>query len=957
MIRATHHLLHYLLLGAVILFLALVLFVYHPKSLHLVSDALKRNGYITFDRIEGSLATGVTLYNVRYQEGFSAAVLELKYNALTLLTGRFEFERLYGDDLLVDVKRLNNTTQGDDSAFNLPVAVVLKRLQLKHLRIVDSLEYTVSGVFKHITFDSNRLTVARLQGVSLDLNSSKALHLVLNATSLDYDKALHVERLSGDATIDSNRIHLAGSIALNRLQGSGEITYNPSYTATVSNTLSPLPQTLAFNATADFKHVALSSTLERLAIADGNLSNIGVTAHYVYGDDALQLKARHHLATPLGSADILHNINLPFDLNITDILHVGIEKSRYPLPYTTLEGRVHYDKAAFEALLESNATRLHVSSNDLSSYTIDANVNDMNLSFIPQLPELLSRAVLSADFNGTFDTNTDTFMGAIKAGTLHSSYEGTVSWASEHLLSDGWITTDGNSEFWRSIPIKNIEALHVISDIAPDTKMLHINSKEISATLFQENTRLNGWGAVATSPFDINGTIGDKRTQMQLHSQVASLYTLVDTFWDINMSEDEVYDLGMVLDVDAVFDEELRLNADIHIPWYLAKMDPERFHYGTDATLEVSYSQAGYRLERYRLKYNRFDFFANKPSHIGYENNRITIKEAWVNDTLKLTGFYDLNASLLNLCAKSDAFRYKGDEGEIEAALHVTLLRDSNQTALEGDINVKKALIRYEADKDKVVTDEDIIVIQEVKPPNQSPLVLNVRVHADTPLRYKTKSFDIAFVPDITLWKERQTKLELLGWVVSDKGWVYSGNSEFEVKHSELYFAGGARIDPLLNLHLLYAIDNKLIDIYATHKLSSPVFLFTSSPAMSQNDIMSYILFGTPATSSFESDAGGSTGINAANVIFGTGLKEMIGDTTGLRVDTLSLLSTSNGNIGFEVGTRINRDMRVVLKNDDIFALILQLSLSDTLRVDVDVKETGQGVNLIYVKDYEDWLK
>jgi autotransporter translocation and assembly factor TamB len=127
---------------------------------------------------------------------------------------------------------------------------------------------------------------------------------------------------------------------------------------------------------------------------------------------------------------------------------------------------------------------------------------------------------------------------------------------------------------------------------------------------------------------------------------------------------------------------------------------------------------------------------------------------------------------------------------------------------------------------------------------------------------------------------------------------------------------------------------------------------------MSQSDIISYLLFGTPANSSFDSDGeGNSNGINAANIFLGTGLKQMIGDTTGLHLETLNLLSKKDGGVGFEVGTRISRDVRIVLKNDDIFSMVLQMNLTRELRLDVDVEETGQGVNIIYVKDYRDFLK
>jgi autotransporter translocation and assembly factor TamB len=138
--------------------------------------------------------------------------------------------------------------------------------------------------------------------------------------------------------------------------------------------------------------------------------------------------------------------------------------------------------------------------------------------------------------------------------------------------------------------------------------------------------------------------------------------------------------------------------------------------------------------------------------------------------------------------------------------------------------------------------------------------------------------------------------------------------------------------------------------------MEDPVILFSSTPSLSQNDIMSYLIFGTPSSSAFE---GGEelSGASAANLVLGIGLKKMISDTTGIKVDTLNILNSQNGGLGFEVGTQVSDRLRILLKNDVEFSAILQYKLNRWLRLDVDVKETGQGVRVIYVKDMRDPFK
>jgi hypothetical protein len=60
--------------------------------------------------------------------------------------------------------------------------------------------------------------------------------------------------------------------------------------------------------------------------------------------------------------------------------------------------------------------------------------------------------------------------------------------------------------------------------------------------------------------------------------------------------------------------------------------------------------------------------------------------------------------------------------------------------------------------------------------------------------------------------------------------------------------------------------------------------------------------------------------------------------------------------MGFEVGTRLNKDLRVIYKNDTVSSVLLQYSVNRWLRLDADIHELGQGINAIYIKDFRDFL-
>jgi hypothetical protein len=60
--------------------------------------------------------------------------------------------------------------------------------------------------------------------------------------------------------------------------------------------------------------------------------------------------------------------------------------------------------------------------------------------------------------------------------------------------------------------------------------------------------------------------------------------------------------------------------------------------------------------------------------------------------------------------------------------------------------------------------------------------------------------------------------------------------------------------------------------------------------------------------------------------------------------------------MGIEVGTHLNKDLRVLYKNDTVSSVLVQYQLNRWLRLDADIHELGQGINAIYIKDFHDFL-
>jgi translocation and assembly module TamB len=325
------------------------------------------------------------------------------------------------------------------------------------------------------------------------------------------------------------------------------------------------------------------------------------------------------------------------------------------------------------------------------------------------------------------------------------------------------------------------------------------------------------------------------------------------------------------------------------------------------------------------------------------------LEELWLYDTILIKGFVNKETLEGNVTLTSEKFEYIGADANVRAKVNLSANFSPKLQKVEGEITLLDGVISYKPVTDYVIEDSDIIIIQDIKQRKDSHLLINIQIDSIKPIAYKIKDVNLMVTPDITLFQEADSAFQVLGVLTINEGDATFSGKKFEFDKSEIYFNGHKPINPQLNLNIHHhTIDYIDIEIYVTNTLEDPVIIFSSKPALSQNDIMSYILFGESASSMFDpaSDA------SKSSLLLASGLKQLVNETSPIQVDTLNVLTNKEGTLGYEIGSRFNDRIRIVYKNDTASSLILQYSLSKSVRIEVDVRETGQGVSIIYVKDF-----
>ncbi|MGZ8548433.1 MAG: translocation/assembly module TamB domain-containing protein [Sulfuricurvum sp.] len=911
---------HALLIMGILLVSALFYLAFHPNGLTLLNTYILPALGIQTSSTEGSLTSGVILHNL-HTETIDAKTLTLDYNLTAILNGKHIVDSITIDGLRIHLDDFIG--DNDTPSFSLPT-FVLKSVKLTKLQLISTYPIELNIDAQNGSFDGDKLNFKTLKATILSRYASGAL---------------------------------SGHIKNNTITGAGVIYPNASqldkYVAEF--TTLPAAQRIEIIELSNSR-VQLKTAIDQLgANFDPTLSlqNITLFMDYHYKNDYIDFDAAHTLIREEDRIQIAQKLRYNFNGTTTTALEGLIASSR-PLPTKNITANFRDDAQGVAGKVILGGSDLSLQSSDYKEFAWHLNSHNPTLDFLPFLPEELKSSYLNATAHGSYTSSTKTITGTFSASHNHGDINGTLSIKNDDVRLNGKLLLSPDAPIWKEWKLK--PPLRLDIEIARNATSTHINlsGDDLALSLEQTSERVKGAGSYLGTYFDLNGTVSD----MKFTSVTPSLGKTLSLISSITLPDMEFYDAEIRTTTHIKTGTEINASMDIEIPWYAIVLDSRRQYSGTNNTLTLHYNDGNIVIDKYRFEVADHPIFSNHPSylHIDPAGNLI-VDEIRIFDELRLNGTIEPATLAANLNLKSERFSYNGPEGEAHIAADLRFTRDANASQnLEGSLTVLDGKITYLPFQQFKVMDDDIIIIQDIRPPSTSLLGMNIKITSTHPIEYKTKELDFKFIPDLTIWKDPLGPVQILGMITIPSGTATSNAKIFDIKRSEIYFAGNVPLNPYLNLTIEHEVDYKKIQIYINHTLDSPIFLFNSDPLMSQNDIMSYLLFGTPASAASSGGNSPTVRADATNFMLGAGLKGLIGGVTKIQLDTMNILTTKEGGMGFEVGTRLNKDFRILYKNDTISSVLIQYTVNRWLRLDADIHELGQGINAIYVKDFHDFL-
>ena len=780
----------------------------------------------------------------------------------------------------------------------------------------------------------------------------------INSLNLHYNGVLEVKKIGVDFKSIYANAKIDGTIASDRLKGKMSVKLDNKFLHDNLTNLKGLSNIIEFKLDATLDGVHATTNLHTISVnSDENLSinNVDLDFTYFTKDEYFSVNTAYILSYFNYEASLRQSALFSIYGAYYTKLNGELTKQKINLPFKSFSAEVAGDLEEVTAEAHTDKLKLTILSSDYENFAIKAKGEKVSLSFLDEIPDVLKNDFLSFKSEATLTTSPFSMAGVVDSDDIYAKIKTTFEIDAKSALYHSKIVPKEDNKLFKEYELNKFLPISIILYDDYISQIVNLDANLLNATLFKSGDTLRGWGDFCSSNFDILGDFAkDKYAKVTLLAKLPSLKTLLSNLKVVSEDKYRFYDGEIDLNTTLLFSEKMVIKSSVKMPWYLIRLDSQTSYSGENLSVDFTSTNNQITVDKYSLEFKNQKIYSNKSSKILVnENNNIEFKEFWIYDNLLLTGMVNTAKMEGDIHLFSNRFNYVGKEGNVTLKADIRADFDiSGRQNIEGEITLLDGVISYMPATDYAVMDNDIIIIQDMKKQEQKNRSINIHIGSAKPISFKTKEIDILFTPDITLFEEPQEELKIFGMLTINNGEISGGGKTFEFEKSEIYFYGAKPINPYLNLNMhYYTLDYIDIEIYVTNTLNAPVLILASKPAMSQNDIMSYILFGESASSVFDGTGDGNK-VSISSLLLGTGIKQIFNETTGVKIDTLNILTNKEGTLGYEIGARISKDIRVIYKNDTVSSVILQYSLSKSIRVDVDVHDEGQGVFIIYVKDF-----
>jgi len=285
----------------------------------------------------------------------------------------------------------------------------------------------------------------------------------------------------------------------------------------------------------------------------------------------------------------------------------------------------------------------------------------------------------------------------------------------------------------------------------------------------------------------------------------------------------------------------------------------------------------------------------------------------------------------------------------------LTLHLQPHVARLDGTVRVTRADVRLKDSAGATVPSSDVTVVGA--PPAETPwaIATRVRVFLGDDVRVRGFHFDGRVVGDVLVEEEPRRTATAQGElrVLSGRYTVYS--KTLEVERGRLFYNGGPLDDPWLDVRATRRIGDVVAGVEARGTLKRPALTLISEPAMSDTDILAYLLLDHPIEQA--SSAEGQALVQASSAFELAGgelLARRIGSMFGIqdvRVEQQQNQLTKENQTSLVLGTYLSPRLYVsygIGLFEAANALRLRYQLGPHWQIQTETGAAANGADLLY---------
>lgn len=293
---------------------------------------------------------------------------------------------------------------------------------------------------------------------------------------------------------------------------------------------------------------------------------------------------------------------------------------------------------------------------------------------------------------------------------------------------------------------------------------------------------------------------------------------------------------------------------------------------------------------------------------------------------------------------------------------------DSDKLEVAGKITISKSRITIPDEPQKQIADiqfvdeerKDEIRIGENTKTDffKDNVALNLDVTMTKNNWVRGRGANIELRGNLDIRKELSENVRIVGDIRTVRGTYENFGKLFRIEQGNVSFSGGTEINPFLDIRALYRVSDINIYINIGGRAQSPEIKLTSNPAMTETDIVSYLLFGVSS-----SDIGSSERQSVQNVAAGVAggiaaakLEQLLGPAISLDVLTIDANQ-------LEVGKYLTQDLYIAFRRSESESIVdstnittnivlVEYQIFKNITIDAEVGGENPGADLFYNFNY-----